>query len=485
MNKNMLFKVLLKPEFNSLSGKNYVHIITLFCIYIFAIFCIGSSSGILHYLDDKMDNAYVNMVEAEINNTIVDLDILNKCMTDSVQKIHELESYNTFGIRNVSFSKDHQSDSPEDFKVLRVGIIESTDHPLWSMLIDTKSDLKPTSSLVQEIKYSGEKTSVYLTNEIYLFFFDDTYQNMEVCWNKRPLKGSPNKFLPIGGVVEQLPFKLDAIMFKDCYDWLNGASDSYTNWGTSYTEMQYVSDLSILPKSLINKAKPIFFNSGVILNIPYSLKKKIKFETINIHTIQDSYKVSSKDEHLCFSFTDLNQVEVFSAYLKENHSCYTEGNEDGIIEIDLTTIETKKYLNIFNQFGEKLSLALVLVSIILIINYSIAILTLHISRNKRNLGTLLAFGFNNTKVVSFYVIISALMILISFITAYLLNYLLANEILQLFIKELNFPVSRDVIQFVNPSIYYVIGFLIVPLIIIALKIFNLLKTSPGDLIYNR
>ena len=105
-------------------------------------------------------------------------------------------------------------------------------------------------------------------------------------------------------------------------------------------------------------------------------------------------------------------IEAFNKYLHDNSNLYSSAVDgSGKIEIDLTKIQTKKYLKLFSNFGSALAKALMLVSIVLIINYSLAILTQHISKNKRNLGTLIAFGFKNNKVVGFYLIISSLLII--------------------------------------------------------------------------
>ena len=77
MSNNILSSILFKSEFKSLAGNRFLHIISLFFIFLFSIFCIGSSDGVLKYLEEKMDNSYVNMVDAEEIKTMLSWTIWN------------------------------------------------------------------------------------------------------------------------------------------------------------------------------------------------------------------------------------------------------------------------------------------------------------------------------------------------------------------------------------------------------------------------
>ncbi|MBM72249.1 MAG: hypothetical protein CL847_05655 [Crocinitomicaceae bacterium] len=494
MSNNILSRVLFKSEFKSLAGNRFVHIISLFFIFLFSIFCIGSSDGVLKYLEDKMDNAYVNMVDAARDKNYVKLDDLEFLNNDNFKQTYSLIGYDTFAKSYMNFSSDDQASEQEDFHALKIGVIDSESHPLWSMIMSNNIDLKPDNDHVNVVEYSGEPSSIYLTNEAYLKLFDDNnYSDIQVCWYQQPNTNSKKIYLPIGGVTTQLPFQIDAIIFEECFEWLRGSAQD--GWGVTIPNY-YVSDSNYVqnaPDIIKNNLSPIFFNNYQLLNHQGTSNQRSKITSlsrIDIPQIDPKYKVASEDEYLCFSFKNLDMVEGFNRYLNDNSTMYSSDVEgrNGKIEIDLTKIQTKKYLKLFSNFGSALAKALMLVSIVLIINYSLAILTQHISKNKRNLGTLIAFGFKNNTVVGFYLIISSLLIISSFTIAYLLNYFFGDYILQLFLQSEILDISIDVgeINYLFPDILYsVIGFLIVPLLIIYFQIRKLLKTSPGDLIYNR
>lgn len=502
MNKNILSDILLKSEFKSLAGNRYIHITTLFLIYLFSIFCIGTSEGVLDYLEDKMGDSYVNMVDAVRNKAFVTQESLKFLETDTtIKNDFSLIGYNTFTIDHLYFNNDGLLNSSQnnptnntELKTLKVGVIESEEHPLWSMIVKKSEDLKPDNNSVQTIKYSGEETSVYLTESAYsnVFGEDTDFSDIKISWFNGKSNDSKKTSLPIGGVVKQLPFRLDAILFKDCYQWLKSAGNN--GWGDQVVPYYYLEDPSELDalsaeKILRLDVDTIFHNDFPLIKGGTNSDKAIftSLKRIEIPLIRGS-NFNVNDEYLCFSFDDLDNVESFNQFLKNEYERYSPGGEKGVIEIDLTKIETKKYLKLFNRFGKALAFALMLVSVILIINYSLAILTQHIAKNKRNLGTLIAFGFKNNKIVLFYLLISFLLITGSFLGAYLVNLFLSDSILQGLFQSniLDISIGVGEINYVIPDLLdCVIGFLIIPLLIIYFQIRKLLKTSPGDLIYNR
>ena len=99
-------------------------------------------------------------------------------------------------------------------------------------------------------------------------------------------------------------------------------------------------------------------------------------------------------EYLLFRLNALEKARELAAELRDNkekYGCQTKFDNGGL-EIDLTDVENKENLGIFSKFARLLSFAVVVLALILIINYTGAILRMHISQNKRNLGTLMALG---------------------------------------------------------------------------------------------
>lgn len=493
MNSRLLIRTLLHPELKSISGRNYTHVLILFLIYLFSIFCIGSSSSILTYLNEQMDNEYVKMIDADINPSRIVMDDVMKFLSDSsICSDFSIASTSSFTMDYKYFSSPN-SPLGTNIKSLKIGVIDDMSHPIWSMVVKNADKFIPNDNVKALSKTEGNTFAIYLTESSYLKFFNDEFNDLTLRWNADITESSQSILMPIGGVCTKMPFDFDAIILKDCYRFIKYADDSDFNRleTTSYYSVNS-SELQVQAANISSFDQYDWtYKSGFIVVEPWP---SCSFDFTSLSSTKE-FSISKgdlsfleerdDDEVLCVTFKDLNYVEPFSEFLIENSGEYSK-HDDGKIEIDLKTIQTKKYLKLFNSFGIILSIAVALISIILIINYSIAILRLHISNNKRNLGTLLAFGFKNLDVVSFYLLISSMIICLSFFSAHIMNYFFGDSMLQLLISQLNLLIDNGSIVYGTPPLELSIPcFLIIPLFVLYVQIYKLLKTSPGDLIYNR
>ena len=159
---------------------------------------------------------------------------------------------------------------------------------------------------------------------------------------------------------------------------------------------------------------------------------------------------------------------------------------DNTLEIDLTDIESKENLSIFNGFALLLSAALVLMSLILIVNYTGAVLRLHINKNKKNLGTLTAFGYPNKIIISLYLKITATILGGSFLISYLLVWPLGYLGFETCLGVFGLSETLAEVSFAHIPIYYSLPlFVLLPLAVVAWRIQGQLKATPGDLVYDR
>ena len=156
------------------------------------------------------------------------------------------------------------------------------------------------------------------------------------------------------------------------------------------------------------------------------------------------------------------------------------------MEIDLTDVENKENLGIFSKFARLLSFAVVVLALILIINYTGAILRMHISQNKRNLGTLMAFGYENQTITRLYLVITSVLLGAAFVISYLLVWPIGYLGLELFLLASGLDNVASEVAFSHIPIYYsVLLFVLVPLAIVSYRIRKQLTATPGDLVYDR
>tara|TARA_B110000240_G_scaffold195362_1_gene244827 strand:+ start:828 stop:2642 length:1815 start_codon:yes stop_codon:yes gene_type:complete len=178
-------------------------------------------------------------------------------------------------------------------------------------------------------------------------------------------------------------------------------------------------------------------------------------------------------------FNDLEKVAVFDKYIKARYN----------IPLEKSTIEDKKNFSFFNNLSNLLSWCIILFSIISIAFFTLNLLFSHINKNKRNLGTLKAFGLPNSSIVVLYSVITLLLVSISFAIAYSLSSLLGQSCLNLYTtsNEIDSANYISEVVFVNYNIKQLLGFMVVvPTVCILIGLYlKLYKVTPGDLIYER
>ncbi len=144
--------------------------------------------------------------------------------------------------------------------------------------------------------------------------------------------------------------------------------------------------------------------------------------------------------------------------------------------IDLNTIEARRNFIFFNQLAGTLSRSLMGFGVLLAITIILRITLSHINRNKRNLGTLKAFGLSNSVIIVLYSSISILLVMAGLLLGAVFA-VVAGYVMQ-YLGWIAFDVSGFLLLG--------LGIVLVSTIAIIVRLwFGLRNTNPGDLIYGR
>ena len=110
----------------------------------------------------------------------------------------------------------------------------------------------------------------------------------------------------------------------------------------------------------------------------------------------------------------------------------------------------------------------------------------HISRNKKSLGTLKAFGLSNNNIIFIYSTISISMISISFLFGYFISNYAGTFLIRILGDKFGI-IDVNYLNYVSYHMYQLaILFIVLPSIAICMKLwYQLRKSTPGDLIYER
>lgn len=482
MKRKTLQAILFKPELRSLGGgKRWSTLVFLTLIYAFALFSLGAGQQIQKFLYKKMEDPYVKLLVAKIPSSsckkqIVIDEILRNT---SFKKKFKLDSALTMAKGYLNFRGNNKTEIS-----LKFGEYDNKNHPLWSMLKNDTSLFLTSATRCDpfnDFQQSGVILSEYAATELEVWpLKENTYPN--ITWTRTSGGGTEEVELPILAVMESLPMDLDVTMHEKTLMQLTSGNDPKTN------DYFFLSDQTIksnpdqvLPKKSNIHGGGIFSNMamGDVYRFLDERGKKIKLLDLS------NVKGKLSKEYLLFKAGDLGKVRDLANELAKNKKTYGCSSADaGTLEIDLTEVESKENLGIFSRFAFLLSAALVVIALILIINYTGAILRLHINKNKRNLGTLTAFGYENSTITLLYLLITATILGLSFAISYALVWTIGYFGFTKFLELSN--LSDVDVSFAHIPLYFSVPlFVLLPLIIVSYRIRKQLKATPGDLVYDR
>jgi len=499
------------PEFKSIIGNFKIkerkiygnNIILLVVILFLSLLALGIAQGSLSYLKTKMEDPYVNFIDIPkpfhqekkseiINKKTLEKDIASRNFTFLIDK--KTKKPSVFETRQKSIRFIHKNNE-DDLS----GFILKTDNIFYERIIEKKSD-PSKNMLISENRFHNDSWGIIVT-ESFLDNFD-----MDLSTPYINISHANNIFpVPIAGIVKQLRRKQEFILSEKLYYLLtkqSGKIKEILNDNNQAYIRYFIPGYEVIPDTLKklgfseqfkSSKRSISHVKGMIIespNIENFISSSFLVENSNLNATRiynlDAIALNLKGlaetiNPECYTvlFNDLEKVAVFDKYIKARYN----------IELEKSTIEDKKNFSFFNNLSKLLSIAIILFSIISIAFFTLNLLFSHINKNKRNLGTLKAFGLPNSDIVVLYSVITLLLVSISFTIAYSLSKLLGQSFLKLYIhcKKIDSANYISEVVFINYPLKYLLGFMVVvPTVCILLGLFlKLYKVTPGDLIYER
>jgi hypothetical protein len=502
MNNKQLDSLLFKPEFRSLAGgKSFGTLCFLILIYSLALFSMGSSQQVMTYLDQKMNDPFVEGITAVAPARECDEHNLRARLleNDSLKVHYDIKDIRLFAKNYVTIQ------SPLGRTEVLAGCFDNKNHPLWEML-HSKPELfitKPESCRPFDIL---SQSGIILSEETFeaLGYTNQTLDSLPVTidWFNDSSTRIPAR-LPIIGVVKSLPFGIGAAIRSHTWGYITGefgTLEETTAWFVGNADLGQITG-DTLPLS-VEVPRGKLYTSGSLR--PEMADIERVGTLISFLQVTDTNQVNNlQEEYIIFSMspTGLSKVRSLNEELRKNKEKYgcdkvgvlmdsvgssTDSYTSQTLKFEETKIVAKENLVIFKSFAQLLSAALVLITLILIVNYTGAVLRLHINNNKQNLGTLTAFGYPNKTIISLYLRITATILGGAFIVSYLLIWPLGYLGFNVFLNWFNLNERLSDVSFSHiPLTYSIPLFVMLPLVILAWRIQGQLKATPGDLVYDR
>ena len=473
------------PEFKSVIGKWGNKIFFLIFILLISLIAMGVANGSLSFLSEKMKDPFMQFVDVDRSIEPIpgmpqfDINAAEKYKKDTDSLKHVKSVFETYAKYERFTNSDRSKESTME------GFILKEDNEFYIKLRKDKLFLTDN-------KFHNDGWGIIITENFMndLGIDDDTPY---ITIIKKEFKFP----IPISGVVSKLRSNKDFIMTEKLYSLLYGNSDKIPILKSDSSqrvckwfipnENKLSTELKSLKIRLSERSSTeslphvpgiMIESEDFNIDIKKYHKNAIRVYDYDVLPLKIAKNMGAPDTYtLMFRHPDF--VLYFATYIKKIFG----------INLEESRMETKRNFGFFEKLSNLLSWALIGFSIVSIIFFILNLLLSHINKNKRNLGTLKAFGLPNKHIIALYSTITLFLVTISFVSAFILSDFLGQFILNTYVNLREISTEnyiRDVIYLSRNFFETFLYFVLIPTVIIIYRLFKELhKVTPGDLIYGR
>ena len=516
------FKLFLKRELLSVFGKKWKNLWIISAVFFVTIGSLGLSRAGLDFLCKKMEDPFIQWIEIK----------------EQGAKFNDFKKYteetktrnNTFRISSIEANNyviEYVLD--KDNKNIRVeGRTISADSKLLDRILDKTNATKCVRNKHIEKKDYGWIVTKGMMERLgyteangYPLFINLAYPSVPENLTKYGLQGYGTNLnfasvpIPIIAVVDRLPNLLDFMTTNYFYRQLECGSnpfnisihelyytdlyiatvcdnnefndylvDCLNSSGLQYDEGFDVEefDLSFEP---LTKYRIIIRNDstqatssfyGKLNKLADSICKSSDYKCYRIYEydLESSIADSSySPDYLSYLFDDLSYVRNFADSAFQKYG----------IKVEMSQVEAKGNFKSFNDMANALCYAIIVISIGFIVIFLLFLIDNHFQKISPNLGTIMAFGLDNTQIKKIYLCVFIFLILIGLAIASV-----ALCIIQGTLSVMGIVHNLNGLPYLKMNdlwvALYMLGILIVTFVVIMPTLHQKLKATPGELIHN-
>lgn len=516
--KNDYFKLFVKREGKVVLGKRYASLWLLCSVLTATFLAIAFSNASLDYLAYKMNDPFVNWVDIQYQS--------------SGDFVHFKEELDSETLKQQYHFNGYQADkyyywmyftANNDSTGLKVRYFAEIQTPLVQAILDKENVVdgcRIADEKLDDLSFGVIITQEALRNKLGYKGEIPTYiYPMVTC---DPLAGvdygveilsehyakSP---VPVLAVVQRLPGNMDIIATKYHYNQsILAQSLSMDNAGyhgsfiyfvpekvdsESFTkELEEVTksltDATYYPNAHDKLPRMANYQAGNFASLRFDYEDQVDFAVnkqiheqmmakygdkgvVRVYDYDEEETMDDTDDFISIYFADLNEIRPFAEYVKEQYK----------IVIEMSQVTAKENFNEVSIMANFLSWTMIVFAIICILLFIINLLQSYFQKVKRNLGTFKAFGLSNYELITIYVLIMIATIFAAVVISLLVT-LFIQELLPLLgiVKDGSF----GYLSLGSSKTFYSVLIIIVASVYTVYEVMhNLLKATPGDLIYDR
>lgn len=517
--KNDYFRLFVKREGKVVLGKNCSNLWLLTAVLTATFLAIAFSNASLDYLSYKMDDPFINWVDIKNEYGEGDFYGLEYALDseENKEKYHYHNYQADYSYTYMFFGKEEKN-----VQYLKCRFFQDLNTPLVEAILGEDNVVKDW--VIKDLSVVGNTTiGVIITDEIMRKLGFDTapsyidFQSYSPGADAYGFDLFADEFartpVPVLAVVKRLPGNVDLISSAYFYQ----QSQNDYSYPFNMCKADYASSLAyFIPSTLsLDKFKEalaevaadytsaqfeideysfyspeiIPFREGqfVIANcyrayLDYSQLKSIndgllkKLSDDGLHRVF-AYEFSDcplrQKAFVSVHFEDLDKIREFESYVRDSFK----------VKIEMSQINAKENFNSVSTMGNILSWVIIVFAIVCIILFIVNLLQSYFQKVKRNLGTFKAFGISNVALISVYVLIMAAIILSAILMSVSVTWLIEG------CMHLCGILKDGVFDYLSlwslKTVFSIIIIIFASVYTVYLVMHKLLKSTPGDLIYDR
>ena len=519
-------KLFLKREGKVVLGKNYSNIWLLTIVLTATFMAVAFSNGSLLFLSDKMNDPFINWVDIKNDGQNREFSALESELSyeDNAQLYHYKGYEYGYEYWYNFFCKtggDHEYLKCRFFDQLNSEFVEailSEDNVIENMSVSSVEDIPDNTIgvIVAEKALNAlgyDKAPAYIDLYAYSTGADSlgiaTFDNR----SRAPL--------PVLGIVKRLPGNADILSSTRFYQQSSNSVHTFNLNKAFYAQslcyfVPHDVDLMVFEydlQTILASNTDISFridDEGFYPEDQFSYKHRvvsgdeehyagyvkiitdslsIEYEALRVTNEKLLEKYAEYDVHrlypyiydgvtrstgsyLSVHFMDLNAIDEFQSFV----------NSFGV-EIEMAQIHAKENFNSVRLMAGILSWAMIAFAIICILLFIVNLLQSYFQRVKRNIGTFKAFGISNRELMTVYFIIIAVLVTVSTIIA--LSLVLIVQYLLPVFGIMKDGIYNYLSLFSIKTWCSILIIFVSSLYTVYKLMHNMLKNTPGDLIYER
>jgi len=510
------YRLFISREGRELAGKRVKNVLGLLGILFITYLAIGFAEGGLDYLELKMSDPFTHWVNIPIPYTKAD------SITGYLEKFNDpaiKQRFNYTSVKPYSHFSQRFFDSQGNQIQVEGRTIEAQNPLLKSILSDYK---------LQGIRYE-DADSYFRDQDVGLIVSKEFMNKLGYVDAYPPFISMVypisndtdlNVPLPVIAVVKQLPgmvsvmttelfytetqlpkvymFLVTKPEYQDYLAYFLTEKQNALDWKDKLITMANSRWKGIIASSGIEPYRKsfqqgncvqlnlddTFLESGVNADeVDQFLRNTLKDGNPLIRIYHYEYGRLDREEtgqdYLSVHMSSLDSITQFQQYVQD---------ETGL-EIEMAQINAKSNYNFVSKLTLITSLILIIFSIIAVSMFLSSLIKSHFEKIKKNLGTFKAFGLDNRMLTITYAAISFTFVLVASVVAYFLA-LLAGSIgfFRIVISLFGLSLETGYLYFnlmTQMSLYTFLIVILLSTIIVIFRLRRMLRSTPGDLIYER